>query len=195
MIQTFLLDIEPLAATPHFCEDPSFQLFVSSLKEIPRIHSIEDFHRFTQLALRSWSEQIPEELGSSEKFDIQLNKIERGIPGEAGLAPLRLAWGGVSISVYEPPFIEKYLVIKKGGVLALEFHTEKDELLRVDEGAGLMLSSHNSPEVLSASLLVAGSAVHLSPGIVHSVIGLQNLLIFERSKDPLGMDQDLHFVF
>lgn len=46
----------------------------------------------------------------------------------------------MAIDLYEHPRVEKYLVIRKGGYLALEMHEQKDERLEVKEGAGLILS-------------------------------------------------------
>jgi hypothetical protein len=53
---------------------------------------------------------------------------------------IKTPWGGVAIDLYEHPRVEKYLVIRKGGYLALEMHEQKDERLEVKEGAGLILS-------------------------------------------------------
>lgn len=36
---------------------------------------------------------------------------------------------------------------------------------------------------------------HLKPGMEHCLIGTENLLVFERSIDPKGMDQDLIFIY
>ena len=36
---------------------------------------------------------------------------------------------------------------------------------------------------------------HLAPGQEHCLIGTEDLLVFERSIDPKGMDQDLIFIY
>ena len=48
---------------------------------------------------------------------------------------------------------------------------------------------------LQVLLLKPGLRFHFDPGEVHCLIGLQNLLVFESSSDPLGMDQDLCFIY
>ena len=93
------------------------------------------------------------------------------------------------IAVHEHPRVEKYLVIRKGGYLALESHTEKDERLEVQEGAGLILSRRAGDQPLTVQVLAPGDRFHFEPGSVHCLIGSEDLLVFERSIDPKGMDQ------
>jgi hypothetical protein len=40
-----------------------------------------------------------------------------------------------------------------------------------------------------------GDKFHFEPGMEHCVIGTEDLLIFEHSLDPKGMDQDLIFIY
>jgi hypothetical protein len=40
-----------------------------------------------------------------------------------------------------------------------------------------------------------GAEFHFEPGTEHCLIGTENLLVFERSVDPKGMDQDLVFIY
>ena len=44
-------------------------------------------------------------------------------------------------------------------------------------------------------VLTAGKRLHFEPGMEHCIIGTENLLVFERSTDPKGMDQDLIFIY
>lgn len=44
-------------------------------------------------------------------------------------------------------------------------------------------------------VLKPGAEFHLRPGMEHCLIGTENLLVFERSIDPKGMDQDLIFIY
>ena len=108
---------------------------------------------------------------------------------------IKTPWGGVVIELHEHPRVEKYLVIRKGGYLALETHEQKDERLEVKEGAGLILSRRAADQPLRVEALAPGDQFHFEPGMEHCIIGTENLLVFERSVDPKGMDQDLVFIY
>ena len=99
------------------------------------------------------------------------------------------------ITLHEHPRVEKFLVVRKGGYLALEKHDEKDERLEVKEGAGLVLWRRGPNEPLTVEALNRGAQFHFEPGMEHCLIGTENLLVFERSTDPKGMDQDLIFIY
>jgi mannose-6-phosphate isomerase-like protein (cupin superfamily) len=101
----------------------------------------------------------------------------------------------VIIVLHEHPRVEKYLVIRQGGYLALEMHEQKDEHLVVQEGAGLILSRSAAGQPLTVEALAPGNRFHFEPGMEHCMIGTENLLVFERSVDPKGMDQDLVFIY
>ncbi|MEY2527906.1 MAG: rRNA synthase, partial [Verrucomicrobiota bacterium] len=119
-----------------------------------------------------------------------LGRVERG-----GEDVIQTGWGGVVITFHEHPRVEKFLVIRKGGYLALEMHEQKDERLEVKEGAGLILWRRAADEPLTVEALAPGAKFHFEPGMEHCLIGTENLLVFERSVDPKGMDQDLVFIY
>jgi hypothetical protein len=50
-------------------------------------------------------------------------------------------------------------------------------------------------KTLTAEPLGKGSKFHFKPGVEHCLIGTEDLLVFERSVDPKGMDQDLIFIY
>ena len=85
--------------------------------------------------------------------------------------------------------------MRKGGYLALEMHEQKDERLEVREGAGLILWRPPNEQSLTVEVLQPGSQFHFQPGMEHCIIGAEDLLVFERSVDPKGMDQDLIFIY
>ena len=95
----------------------------------------------------------------------------------------------------EHPRVEKFLVIQRGKYLALEKHEQKDERSEVKEGAGLILSRETTSEPLKIDILSPGGQFHFEPGMEHCLIGTENLLVFECSIDPKGMDQDLIFIY
>ena len=162
-----------------------------ALSEQSKIDSRASFNRYCREACRLWDEQFREGVGkTSAKFNQLLEKVQGG--GE-GVIPT--PWGGVFITLHEPPHVEKYLVIRKGGYLALETHEEKDERLEVEEGAGLILSRRADDQPLAAQALAPGDQFHFKPGMEHCLIGTENLLVFERSVDPKGMDKDLVFIY
>ena len=91
--------------------------------------------------------------------------------------------------------MEKYLIVREGGYLALEGHEAKDERLEVRDGSGLLLSRHARDQPLAVRVLEPGDRFHFEPGSEHCIIGTENLLVFERSTDAKGMDQDLIFIY
>jgi hypothetical protein len=119
-----------------------------------------------------------------------LNHIEHAKDGV-----IRTGWGGVVITLHEHPQVEKYLIVRKGGYLALEMHEKKDERLQVREGAGLILWRPANEQSLTVEVLQPGAEFHFQPEMEHCIIGVEDLLVFERSIDPKGMDQDLIFIY
>ena len=67
------------------------------------------------------------------------------------------------IVLHEHPRVEKYLVIRQGGYLALEMHEQKDEHLEVREGAGLILSRRAADQPLTVERSLRVTDFILSP--------------------------------
>jgi mannose-6-phosphate isomerase-like protein (cupin superfamily) len=171
--------------------DPRFAAMAGDLSEQRRIDSRESFNRYCREACQLWNKQFNSEpTGSSAFFKELLHRIDQGEK-----ATIKTAWGGVVIVLHEHPRVEKYLVIRRGGYLALEMHEKKDERLEVKEGAGLILSRRAADQPLTVEALAPGDLFHFEPGMEHCLIGADNLLVFERSIDPKGMDQDLIFIY
>ena len=184
MKASFDLDHAKLAA------DPCFAGIAHELSVLSPIKSRESFNRYCREACRLWSEAFPNGIGETEQFAKLLNRIEQANDGV-----IRTCWGGVVITLHEHPRVEKYLVVRKGGYLALEMHEQKDERLEVREGAGLVLWRPANERSLTVETVKQGSEFHFQPGIEHCIIGTEDLLVFERSVDPKGMDQDLIFIY
>jgi len=171
--------------------DSRFAAIASSLSTQSRIDSQESFNRYCREACRLWSEHFSHApSGTSALFAELLDRVNRRDEGT-----IQTPWGGVVIVLHEHPRVEKYLVVRKGGYLALEMHEKKDERLEVKEGTGLILSRHVADQPLTVEVLAPGDRFHFEPGMEHCLIGTENLLVFERSVDPKGMDQDLVFVY
>ena len=185
MSAVFNLNHEKLAA------DPRFAATARELSAQSRIESRASFNRYCREACRLWIEHLGDGVGkTSAHFTALLDRVDEG-KGEV----IKTSWGGVAIELHEHPRVEKYLVIRKGGYLALETHEQKDERLEVKEGAGLILSRRAADQPLMVEALAPGDQFHFEPGMEHCIIGTENLLVFERSVDPKGMDQDLVFIY
>ncbi len=115
--------------------------------------------------------------------------------GKGGEMVIKTPWGGVDIVKHDHPLVEKYLVVQAGRFLAFEMHAEKVETLRVDEGVGVLVFRPEGASDLRAEALTPGYTRTLQPGQEHTIIALSNLLVYERSKDPKGMDKDLIFIY
>ncbi|HMG05019.1 MAG TPA: hypothetical protein VK581_06125 [Chthoniobacterales bacterium] len=186
MTAVFELDHEKLRGNPRLVP------IVDELSKQHRIHSQESFNSYCRTACQLWNEQFGgAPIGAtSAHFAELLGRVEQG-----GKDIIQTSWGGVVVTLHEHPRVEKFLVIRRGGYLALEMHEQKDERLEVKEGAGLILSRWAEGNPLAVEPLAPGDKFHFAPGIEHCLIGTENLLVFERSIDPKGMDQDLVFIY
>jgi mannose-6-phosphate isomerase-like protein (cupin superfamily) len=181
---SFDLNHATLAAHPHFAE------LAKKLNTLSPIDSPASFNHYAHEACRLWKTQFPNGIGKTQEFDQLVAEVESGGPN---IIPT--GWGGVVITFHEHPRVEKYLVVRAGGYLALEKHEQKDERLEVREGAGLIWWRQPNDHSLTVEFLRPGDHFHFTPGIEHCLIGTEDLLVFERSTDPKGMDQDLIFIF
>ncbi|MBV9674272.1 MAG: hypothetical protein JO076_15800 [Verrucomicrobia bacterium] len=171
--------------------DSTYVAIATSLSGQSRIDSREAFNRYCRKACSLWREHFSDAPnGQSAFFCELLERINR-----RDEETIQTSWGGVVIFLHDPPRVEKYLVIRQGGYLALETHEQKDEHLHVQEGAGLVLWRNAASKPLTVEALAPGSRFHFEPGMEHCLIGTENLLVFERSIDPKGMDQDLVFIY
>jgi hypothetical protein len=180
---SFELDHRALAA------DSRFPVIAERLSALSPIDSSAAFNCYCREAIRLWSEQF----GSGKtpaQFAGLLGRVERG-----GEDVIKTGWGGVVVTLHEHLRVEKYLVVRRGGYLALETHEQKDERLEVKEGAGLILWRRVADQPLAVETLSPGDQFHFAPGMEHCLIGTDNLLVFERSVDPKGMDKDLVFIY
>ena len=91
---------------------------------------------------------------TSPRFEELLEKIEC-----RGEGVIKTDWGGVVVTLHEPPRVEKFLVIREGGYLALEMHEQKDERLEVKEGAGLILWRRPNEKTLAVAALAPGEQI------------------------------------
>ena len=186
MSASFELNHEKLAADSRFAE------IAAELRKFSPIDSEASFNRYCRKACQSWDQYFGNSpIGkASSQFDQLLKRVDCG-----GEGIIQTSWGGVVITLHEHPRVEKFLAIRKSGYLALEKHEKKDERLEVKEGAGLVLWRRGPNDPLTVESLDRGRQFHFEPGMEHCLIGTENLLVFERSTDPKGMDQDLIFIY
>lgn len=132
----------------------------------------------------------------SPSFSLLLARIERGpkeVDGKILVIPT--PWGGVDVLRYDHPHVEKHLVVTGGKYLAYEFHHEKAERLWVHEGVGVLLTKKVGAAEITAQPFVTGSYAQFAPGDEHCVIALDDMVVYESSTDPRGMDKDLQLKF
>jgi len=184
MKRNFDLDHAKLAADPRFAE------IAQKLNSLSPINSNGSFNRYCREACRLWASKFPNRFGGTEEFVKLLDRVEQANEGV-----IRTGWGGVVITLHEHPRVEKFLVVHKGKYLALEMHEQKDERLEIREGAGLILWRPTNERSLTVEVLQPGSEFRFQPGVEHCIIGTEDLLVFERSVDAKGMDQDLIFIY
>jgi hypothetical protein len=172
--------------------DARFVAIARELSKQTKIDSPETFNNYCREACRLWEQSLGNSpIGKiSSQFDQLVKRVDRG-----GEDIIQTTWGGVVITLREHPRVEKFLVIRKDSYLALEKHEKKDERLDVTEGAGLVLWRRGPDEPLTVEALDRGEQFHFEPGMEHCLIGTEDLLVFERSTDPKGMDQDLIFIY
>jgi hypothetical protein len=181
----FEMNHDKLAADPRLAE------IGAALDLFSPIDSDETFNEYCHEACRVWSGHFRDPVGeTSHRFTDLLERVER-----RSQSVIKTEWGGVVVTLHEHPRVEKFLVIRKGRYLALEMHEKKDERLEVTEGAGLILWRRPNEQALTVEVMKPGAEFHLAPGMEHCLIGTENLLVFERSIDPKGMDQDLIFIY
>ena len=184
MTSIFQLNHATLAA------DPRFAGIARELSALSPINSRESFNRYCREACRLWNRAFPDRIGETEQFTKMLDRVEHTSDGV-----IRTGWGGVVITRHEHPRVEKYLVVRKGGYHALEMHAQKEERLKIREGAGLILWRPPNERSLTVEVVHPGAEFHFQPGAEHCIIGAEDLLVFERSMDPKGMDRDLIFIY
>lgn len=185
MDPVFELNHEKLVADLRFGE------IGAALGELAPISSEETFNEYCREACRLWTAHFRNPIGkTSPRFEELLEKIERRSEGV-----IKTGWGGVVVTLHEHPRVEKFLMIRQGRYLALEMHEQKDERLEVMEGAGLIIWRRLAGQPLAVQAVATGDEFHLEPGKEHCLIGTEDLLVFERSLDPKGMDQDLIFIY
>jgi hypothetical protein len=129
----------------------------------------------------------------SPLFEVLLGRIQ----SERSDAIISTPWGGVVIESLRnnATEVKKNLVVKQGMYLAFEKHDEKVETLSWKEGKGVLVYRSNDEDALQTAIIEEGFKITLRPGQEHTIIAISNLVVWEESLDPKGMDRDLIFIF
>jgi hypothetical protein len=183
----YRLDLDPIRGT-----SKSHGL-IHDIDSLPSIGSQASFNEFCREVCRIGRKYYPE--GQSSVTPEFQRLAQQIVAGAIDNQVIQTSWGGVVVTRHQHPDIEKFLVIRQGKFLALEKHAEKDETLEVKEGGGILLLRDGCEQTLAVHELQPGDTFHFKPHVEHCVIGTEDLLLFERSTDPLGMDRDLLFIY
>jgi hypothetical protein len=129
----------------------------------------------------------------SPLFEVLLKRIQ----SEQSDAIISTPWGGVVIESLRnnDTEVKKNLVVKQGMYLAFEKHDEKVETLSWKEGKGVLVYRSSDEGALQTAIIEEGFEITLRPGQEHTIIAISNLVVWEESLDPKGMDRDLIFIF
>lgn len=152
--------------------------------------STAHFNDFCRMVVAEASASSDGRSPTSSHVSETLARIAAGGPGI-----IKTSWGGVDVLRYSAPLVEKYLAIKGGRYLAYEYHDEKSEELFVLDGLVVLLTADRDSGEPRLRPMSRGAYASFQPGERHCLIAIQDALVFERSLDPRGMDQDLQFVF
>jgi hypothetical protein len=183
----YRLDLDPIR------ERSKSHGLIHDMGRVPLIDSQASFNEFCREVCRLWRSHYPEGKRSvTPEFQRLAQQI---VAGAIDNQVIQTSWGGVVVTRHQHPDVEKFLVIRQGKFLALEKHAEKDETLEVKEGGGILLLRDGCEQTLAVHELQPGDTFHFKPHAEHCVIGTEDLLLFERSTDPLGMDRDLLFIY
>jgi myo-inositol-1(or 4)-monophosphatase len=153
---------------------------------------------FDQASYQNFCEQAATLLktskGSEETSGPEFNRIMRSISDQHD-GGFETRWGGVYVTSYQHPNVEKYLAVRAGQFLDFEKHEVKQEKLTVVEGTGLLLLRTGRNQLTSIFYLEPGFSIDIAAGMEHGIVAGSDLLIFEESVDHKGMDKDLIFLF
>lgn len=100
-----------------------------------------------------------------------------------GMRRVDKPWGHEVIWAETKQYVAKILHIKAGHRLSRQYHRTKEETLRV-QGGELRLEIGQGPCVESRAMQ-AGDVFHVLPGIVHRMVAVTDVEVFEVSTPEL----------
>jgi mannose-6-phosphate isomerase-like protein (cupin superfamily) len=93
-------------------------------------------------------------------------------------------WGHELIWAVTDRYVGKVLHIKKGHQLSLQYHNQKDETVMVWSGRMRFVNYHEG-EAPKHTDMGPGEAFHVTPGLRHRMIALEDTDVFEVSTTEL----------
>jgi len=95
-------------------------------------------------------------------------------------------WGHEIWWAWTDRYVGKLLHLRKGESLSLQFHNVKDETILLQSGS-LQLETRGPREEgpLKSTQMKPGDVVHITPGTLHRMIGLEDCDIVEVSTPEL----------
>ncbi len=93
-------------------------------------------------------------------------------------------WGHELIWAVTDRYVGKVLHIRKGEKLSLQYHRQKDETVMVWSGR-MRFVHFNEGEPEQHTDLDSGQAFHITPGLRHRMIALEDCDVFEVSTTEL----------
>jgi quercetin dioxygenase-like cupin family protein len=93
-------------------------------------------------------------------------------------------WGHEIIWAVTDRYVGKVLHVKKGERLSLQYHQKKDETVMVWQGR-IRFEHFAAGEAPQATEMGPGEAFHVTPGLRHRMVALEDTDIFEVSTTEL----------
>jgi len=92
-------------------------------------------------------------------------------------------WGYEIHWAHTERYVGKILHVREGHALSLQYHDRKDETIYVQRGR--LRFESGTADALTSRELVAGDAVHITPGLVHRMTALEDTDVLEASTPEI----------
>ena len=100
-------------------------------------------------------------------------------------------WGHEEIfALVEGSYIGKLLFVSAGQSLSLQYHHAKDETLALVSGR-VEIDLGASVDTLRAVTMSPGDSVHVPPGLLHRIRGVEDAVLVEASTAAPGWREDV----
>jgi len=94
-------------------------------------------------------------------------------------------WGYELVWAHSENYVGKLIFVRAGEELSLQFHTEKDETVYVQEGKIEIEISEPGVRVPESEVVTAGAAFRIRPGVIHRWRALEDSVVLEASTPQL----------
>ena len=93
-------------------------------------------------------------------------------------------WGHELIWAQTDRYVGKILHIKRGQALSLQFHRHKDETIFLQSGK-MEFEHYGEGEPPTVTVLSTGDSFHITPGLRHRMIAIEDCDVLEASTPEL----------